>query len=113
MRAAASAALPSDDEVPSVTSQQGRQLHLVFGSEAESAAPPAGGAALPEESVSTSCDVLTSLAEYALGLRAGAPCFCCGRPLTACECAGEDESGGYLECVECGASVAAPVASLE
>lgn len=95
--------------------QKGRQLQLVLGAEAASPQPPAHEGGNPKPSISSSGCIVESLAEYALGLRVGDPCFCCGGALSAAHPggggdAGEGEGAGAppLECSECGASVAGP-----
>lgn len=107
MRAAVIAAFPDDGSGVPEAPQRDRQLHLVF--EARGGAP-----ALRAEEVAASergevvVSVVDSLAEYALGLRAGDLCFCCGRPLEAHTRVGARVAGRSLQCVECGATVRGP-----
>ncbi len=112
MRATASVEFTGHTEKFYSAPQKDRQLQLVLGAEAASSEPPAHEGGNPKPSASTSGCIVESLAEYALGLRVGDPCFCCGGALSAadrggCEDAREGEGAGApsLECSECGASV--------
>ncbi|MHB9149589.1 MAG: hypothetical protein ACYC33_05820 [Thermoleophilia bacterium] len=107
MRAAVFAAFPDDGGGVPVAPQRDRQLHLVFEAEGGPSDPPVEEIAAFErgDMVAT---VVGSLAEYALGLRAGDRCFCCGRPLEVSAPVGAETSGRSLQCVECGAWVLGP-----
>lgn len=113
MRSAVSAALPDDGGGAPVAPQRDRQLYIVFEAEGGPSDLP-GPPAPPVEEIAASergdtvAAVAGSLAEYALGLRAGDRCFCCGRPLEAFAPVGAETAGRSLRCAECGASVLGP-----
>lgn len=110
MRSAVSAAFPDDGGGVPVAPQRDRQLHLVFeaeGGPSDPTVPPVEETAASERGDKVVA-VVSSLAEYALGLRAGDRCFCCGRPLETFARAGEETAGRSLRCVECGATVLGP-----
>jgi hypothetical protein len=108
MRATASAAFAGQGERPSPAPQKDRQLQLVPGAEGGSPEPPADEGTIPDSPVPTSTCVVESLAQYALGLRAGDRCFCCGGPLAASDLAGEEGCARSLECPQCGVWVVGP-----
>ncbi len=135
MRAAASVQFTGYVEKCFSAPQKDRQLQLVLGAEVAAPEPPAEGeGGNPRPSIAPSGCVVGSLAEYALGLRAGDPCFCCGGTLAASapgegtgedsgegvgkggaagagegpDAAGEERSVLLLVCPECGASVGGP-----
>ncbi len=115
MRATASVEFTGCTEKSFSAPRKDRQLQLVLGAEAASLEPAAHEGANPKPSVSASGCIAESLAEYALGLRVGDPCFCCGGALAASDPykgedagEGEDAVARSLECLECGASVGGP-----
>src|SRR5665811_1232404 len=103
MSAAASAAFAGEGDDRAVAYPQDRQLRLVF---EVGYAPPVGMSSGPADSLVAAGPI--SLAAYALSLRRGERCFCCGHPLEVVESVGEGGSGRCLECPACGASLLGP-----